>query len=83
MKVFFIVRLIALMCEIKSMDEIIREFNTIAQICGLELEEIPHCDKMFEKIKPEEIIKYMINKMLRKIDSKKIYSFLLKNNIQI
>ena len=50
MKVIFIVRLMALMCEIKSMHELTREFNTeeaiknIAQICGLELEEIPHCD---------------------------------------
>lgn len=50
MKVIFIVRLMALMCEIKSMHELTREFNTeetiknIAQICGLELDEIPHCD---------------------------------------
>ena len=50
MKVIFIVRLMALMCEIKSMQEITREFNTgaaienIATICGLNLEEIPHCD---------------------------------------
>ena len=50
MKVIFIVRLMALMCEIKSMHGLTREFNTeetiknIAQICGLELEEIPHCD---------------------------------------
>ena len=78
MKVIFIVRLMALMCEIKSMNGLTREFNTeetiknIAQICGLELEEIPHCDTIndvFEKIKPEEIeeiIKYMIKKMIRK-----------------
>lgn len=77
MKVIFIVRLMALMCEIKSMNGLTREFNTeetiknIAQICGLELEEIPHCDTIndvFETIKPEEIeeiIKYMINKMIR------------------
>lgn len=77
MKVIFIVRLMGLMCEIKSMHELTREFNTedtiknIAQICGLELEEIPHCDTIndvFENIKPEEIeeiIKYMINKMIR------------------
>ena len=50
MKVIFMVRLMALMCEIKSMQEITREFNTkeaienIATICGLTLEEIPHCD---------------------------------------
>ena len=77
MKVIFIVRLMALMCEIKSMHGLTREFNTeetiknIAQICGLELEEIPHCDTIndvFEKTNPEEIeeiIKYMINKMIR------------------
>lgn len=74
MKVIFIVRLMALMCEIKSMNGITREFNTeetiknIAQICGLELEEIPHCDTIndvLKKIKREEIIKYMINKMIR------------------
>ena len=77
MKVIFIVRLMALMCEIKSMHGLTREFNTeetiknIAKICGLELEEIPHCDTIndvFENSKTEEIeeiIKYMINKMIR------------------
>ena len=46
MKVIFMVRLLALMCEIKSMQEIKREFNTkeaienIATICGLNLEEM-------------------------------------------
>lgn len=77
MKVIFIVRLIGLMCEIKSMQGLTRELNTkesiknIAQICGLELEEIPHCDTIndvFENIKIEElekIRKYMINKMIR------------------
>lgn len=50
MKVIFMVRLLALMCEIKSMHGLTRELNTkeaiknIAQICGIELEEIPHCD---------------------------------------
>lgn len=50
MKVIFMVRLMGLMCEIKTMNELTRELNTeesienIAQICGLELEEIPHCD---------------------------------------
>lgn len=65
------------MCEIKSMHGLTMKFNTeetiknIAQICGLELEEIPHCDTIndvFKIIKPEEIeeiIKYMINKMIR------------------
>lgn len=77
MKVIFMVRLLGLMCEIKSMHELTRDFNTdeaiknIAQICGLELEEIPHCDTIndvFEQIKSEEIekiIKYMITKLIR------------------
>lgn len=77
MKVIFMVRLLGLMCEIKSMQELTREFNTeetiknMAQICGLELEEIPHCDTIndvFEQVSPEEIekiIKYMITKLIR------------------
>lgn len=77
MKVIFIVRLMGLMCEIKSMQGLTREINTkeaienIAKICNLELEEIPHCDTIndvFENIKIEElekIRKYMINKMIR------------------
>lgn len=77
MKVIFMVRLLGLMCEIKSMHELTRDFNTdeaiknIAQICGLELEEIPHCDTIndvFEQIKSKEIekiIKYMITKLIR------------------
>ena len=77
MKAIFMVRLLALMCEIKSMQEITREFNTeeaienIASICGLKLEEIPHCDTIndvFKNIKVneiEEIRKYMIVKMIR------------------
>ena len=77
MKVIFIVRLMGLMCEIKSMQGLTREINTkeaienIAKICGLELDEIPHCDTIndvFEKVKIEEIEKirkYMINKMIR------------------
>ena len=77
MKVIFMVRLLALMCEIKSMQKITREFNTneaiknIAQICRLSLEEIPHCDTIndvFRDVKVseiEEIRKYMINKMIR------------------
>ena len=64
MKVIFIVRLMGLMCEMKSMQGMTRDLNTeeaisnIAQICGLELEEIPHCDTIndvFEKVKVEEI----------------------------
>lgn len=77
MKVIFMVRLLGLMCEIKSMHELTRDLNTdeaiknIAQICGLELEEIPHCDTIndiFRNIKVseiEEIRKYMIVKMIR------------------
>ena len=77
MKVIFIVRLFALMCEIKSMQGITREFNTeeaienIAKICGLTLDEIPHCDtindvfKNIEVSEIEEIRKYMIVKMIR------------------
>ena len=77
MKVIFIVRLLGLMCEMKSMHGMTRELNTkesienIAQICDLELEEIPHCDTIndvFEKVKIEEIEKirkYMINKLIR------------------
>ena len=77
MKVIFIVRLMALMCEIKSMHGLTMEFNTeetiknIAQICGLELEEIPHCDTIndvFKNVKIEEIEKirkYMITRMIR------------------
>ena len=77
MKVIFMVRLLALMCEIKSMHELTREFNTeeaiknIAQICGLELDEIPHCDTIndvFKNVKIEEIEKirkYMITRMIR------------------
>ena len=71
------VRLLALMCEIKSMQEITREFNTkeaienIATICGLNLEEIPHCDTINDVLRNvkvneiEEIRKYMIVKMIR------------------
>ena len=50
MKVIFIVRLMELMCEMKSMQGMTRELNTeeaiqnIAEICELKLEEIPHCD---------------------------------------
>lgn len=77
MKVIFIVRIMGLMCEIKSMNGITQEFNTeeaianIAKLCNLELEEIPHHDTIndvFEKIKVEEIEeirKYMIVKMIR------------------
>ena len=77
MKVICIVRLLGLMCEMKSMQGMTRELNTkesienIAQICNLELEEIPHCDTIndvFEKVEVEEIEeirRYMINKLIR------------------
>lgn len=77
MKVIFIVRLLGLICEIKSMNELSREFNTeetiknIAKICELDLEEIPHHDTIndvFETIKIselEEIRKYMIIRLIR------------------
>lgn len=77
MKVIFIVRLMGLMCEMKSMQGMTREMNTeesiknIAQICGLELDEIPHCDtindvfKNVEVSEIEKIRKYMITKLIR------------------
>lgn len=77
MKVIFIVRLIGLMCEIKTMHGLTSELNTeeaienIAQICGLELDEIPHCDTIndvFRNIKIEEIEqirKYMVTRLIR------------------
>ena len=76
-KLIFMVRLMGLMCIIKSMNEMTREFNTqetienIARMCELELNEIPHCDTIndvFEKIKVEEIeeiIKDIITKLIR------------------
>lgn len=88
MKVVFMVRLIGLMSSIKSMHELTEEFNTeeaianIAQICELELDEIPHCDTIndiFENVKVEEIeqiIKYMINRMIR---SKMLNSFKIRD----
>lgn len=88
MKVIFIVRLLGLMCEMKSMQGMTRELNTeeaiknIAQICELELEEIPHCDtinKVFEQVKVseiEEIRKYMINRLIR---GKIIKKFLVRD----
>ena len=77
MKVIFVVRLLGLMCEIKSMHGLTRELNTneaienIAKICGLELNEIPHCDTIndvFEHVDIEEIKqirKYMITRLIR------------------
>ena len=77
MKVIFMVRLMALMCEIKSMNGISSEFNTdeaiknIAQICGTELDEIPHHDtinNVFETVEIselEEIVKYIVTRLIR------------------
>ena len=77
MRVIFLVRLMALMCEIKSMNEISREFNTeetienIAQICGLKLDEIPHHDtinNVFETVEItelEQIVKYVVTRLIR------------------
>lgn len=77
MRVIFLVRLLGLMSEIKSMNEISREFNTeeaiknIAKISGVELEEIPHHDTIndvFEKVEVteiEKINKYIINRLIR------------------
>ena len=77
MKVIFMVRLMALMCEIKSMNGISSEFNTdeaiqnIAQICGTELDEIPHHDTInnvletIEISELEQIIKYIITRLIR------------------
>lgn len=88
MKVIFMVRLIGLMCSIKSMNEMTREFNTqetienIARMCELELNEIPHCDTIndvFEKVKVEEIkeiIKDIITKLIR---GKILTKFLVRN----
>ena len=88
MRVIFIVRLMGLMCEIKTMQGLTRELNTeeaienIARICGLKLDEIPHCDTIndvFENIKVEEIekiIKYMITKLIR---SKMLEKYKIRN----
>lgn len=88
MKVIFIVRLLGLMCEMKSMQGMTRELNSketisnIAKICGLELEEIPHCDtinNVLEEVKVseiEEIRKYMITKLIR---GKIIKKFLIRD----
>ena len=70
MKVIFIVRLLGLMCEIKSMHEMTDELNTeeaienIAKICGLQLEEISHCNtinNVFEQV-TVDILHYFLTK---------------------
>lgn len=88
MKVIFMVRLMGLMCEIKTMNELTRELNTeesienIAQICGLELEEIPHCDTIndvFKNIKVEEIEKIRKYMVVRLIRSKMLDKYKIRN----
>ena len=76
MKVIFVVRLVGLLISMKSMHEMTRTLNTeeaiknIAQICKVELKELPHCDTMnnvFEKIKIEEleeVNKYLIQRII-------------------
>lgn len=70
MKVIFIVRLLALMCEIKTMHEMTREFNTqeaienMAHICGVELDEIPHCDTINDVFKNIEVSEIEKNKKI-------------------
>lgn len=88
MKVIFMVRLLGIMCEIKSMHEMTNELNTeeaienIAKICGLQLEEIPYCDtinNVFEQVKVEEIEeirKYIITRLIR---GKIIKKFLVRD----
>lgn len=77
MSVITVTRLLGLLCGIKSMRETTLKFNTeetiqnIANLLGIELEEIPHYDtinNVFEKLEIEElrkIQKYMINRLIR------------------
>ncbi len=88
MKVIFIVRLMGLICGIKSMNEITSTFNTdiaidnIAKISELELEEIPHIDtinNIFKEVKVsdlEEINRYIIKRL---IESKIASNFKVRN----
>lgn len=88
MKVIFIVRLMGLMCGIQTMNELTSELNTeeaienIARICGLELEEIPHCDTINDVFKNinvkelEQIRKYMITRLIR---SKMLDKYKIRN----
>ena len=65
--------------EINILEETIKN---IAQICRVELDEIPHCDTIsdvLKNIKPEEIEKirkYMINKLIR---SKMLEKYKIRN----
>ena len=88
MKVIFMVRLMGLMCEMKSMNGMTRDLNTekainnIAKIFKVKLEEIPHCDTIndvFQNInieELEEIRKYMITKIIR---SKMVNRYRIRN----
>ena len=77
MKVIMTVRLLALICGLKSMRDLTNTFNTeetisnIETILGIKLEEIPHYDtinNVFETIDINElrkIQKYMVTKLIR------------------
>lgn len=77
MKVIMIVRLLALICGIKSMRELTSTFNTeesiknIEEITGIKLKELPHYDtinNVFERVDITElrkIQKYMVIKLIR------------------
>ena len=77
MKVIMIVRLLGLICGLKSMRELTNRFNTeetienIEKILGIKLEEIPHYDtinNVFEEVDIKElrkIQKYMVIRLIR------------------
>ncbi len=72
-----VIRLLGLLCGIKSMRETTEKFNTeetiknISNLLEIELEEIPHYDtinNVFEKLEIGElrkIEKYMVNRLIR------------------
>lgn len=77
MKVIMIVRLLALICGLKSMRELTNTFNTeetiknIEEVLGIRLEELPHYDTINNVFKTVDIIelrkiqKYMVTKLIR------------------
>lgn len=77
MKVIMIVRLLALICGLKSMRELTNTFNTeetiknIQEVLGIRLEELPHYDTINNVFKTVDIIelrkiqKYMVTKLIR------------------
>ena len=87
LKVIFVVRLMGLLISTKSMHEMTRTLNTeeaiknLANICKVELKEIPHCDtinNVFERtkiIELEEINKYLIKRI---IESKMIERYKIR-----